>query len=587
MVDLMMWLVIAAMMLAAAIQGIGYYQQAAYAYQAKNDVTHGHQWAAARVSLESKTPDTESMQDAMTAGDYKISNKPDIALVASQGNSYCIGVRAYNVKGDNVFYAPSSDPSNIKRAKEMPASCGTPGEAAGPDAPGADSDNDGTTNLLDEDIDNDGILNGSDPDVDGDGVLNENDKDIDGDRISNAKDDTPNGTIVGPKFFDATGGPAAIDPRVKIVGATMSGNSVNLALEIDTTGISNLTGPYYGLSWRVTCQLPNGTQYYRHGALWQQYTGKTVSPLVQNLPCSSTDSSKVIGYIAGPFNATKELTEPTSNQKGPINVISEGVLAPLFGNTVGSPTTTTFVDPRLSLRNAVLSPTGLVVGAGLDLGGAPFNVNPYYGLSNRLTCQLANGSTFYHYPTLYTSYNGNSYEAPNHTFTCPSASTSIGYVAGGDSGAPELIGRSGQKGPTNVLRGGQLDLSGNDASIAPTTQNYSDARLTVRKVELTGGVDVKIGLSINMSAMNSSGAYLGYSARLTCENITTAVKSYKVAGLYAHLTSSNHPSQVFTSSCPAGTKAVGYVVGPYLGTPVLTQSISGAGPSNVVIGGVQ
>lgn len=41
MVDLMMWLVIAALILAAAIQGIGYYQQAAYLYHVKNDVMGG------------------------------------------------------------------------------------------------------------------------------------------------------------------------------------------------------------------------------------------------------------------------------------------------------------------------------------------------------------------------------------------------------------------------------------------------------------------------------------------------------------------------------------------------------------------
>jgi photosystem II stability/assembly factor-like uncharacterized protein len=38
MVDLMMWLVIAAMLLATALQGIGYYQKAAYMYQMKSDL---------------------------------------------------------------------------------------------------------------------------------------------------------------------------------------------------------------------------------------------------------------------------------------------------------------------------------------------------------------------------------------------------------------------------------------------------------------------------------------------------------------------------------------------------------------------
>lgn len=37
MVDLMMWLVIASLLLAAALQGVGFYQRAAWSYQLKND----------------------------------------------------------------------------------------------------------------------------------------------------------------------------------------------------------------------------------------------------------------------------------------------------------------------------------------------------------------------------------------------------------------------------------------------------------------------------------------------------------------------------------------------------------------------
>jgi Tfp pilus assembly protein PilE len=40
MVDLMMWLVIAALLLAAALQGIGFYQRAAWTYQLKNDLSN-------------------------------------------------------------------------------------------------------------------------------------------------------------------------------------------------------------------------------------------------------------------------------------------------------------------------------------------------------------------------------------------------------------------------------------------------------------------------------------------------------------------------------------------------------------------
>lgn len=448
-----------------------------------------------------------------------------------------------------------------------------------------DIDGDGIPNDTDPDVDGDGIPNGSDPDVDGDGIPNGSDPDIDGDGKPNAADNTSSGFIPGPAYTNALG-TAAIDPRVRIAGATKSGGSVTMAISIDTTGISNLTGPYYGLSWRLTCQLPDGSQYYKHGALWQQYTGKTPNPLTQVLSCPSTDSSTVVGYIAGPYAGSKELTEPTSGQKGPINVITEGLLAPLTGNTAGDPTASTFTDPRMSLRNAVAASDGLKVGVNLDLGGAPFNSNPYYGMSNRLTCQLADSSTFYSYPTLYTSYNGNSYPAPTQTFKCPTASTIVGYVAGGDSGAPELLGRSGQRGPSNVLRGGQLALTGNDASTAPPAQNYSDPRISARKATLSGGANVAIGLSIN-TANAGSGAYYGFSARLTCENLTSGAKTYKVTSLYTTYDSGSYPAPTYTASCPAGTKATGYIVGPYLGTPELTSSFYGGGPTNVIKGGVQ
>lgn len=448
-----------------------------------------------------------------------------------------------------------------------------------------DVDGDGIPNDTDPDVDGDGIPNGSDPDVDGDGIPNASDPDIDGDGIANAADKTATGFIPGPSYTNALG-TAAIDPRVKIAGATKNGGSVTVAIQIDTTGISNLTGPYYGLSWRLTCQLADGTQYYKHGALWQQYTGKTPSPLNQVLSCPTVAPATVVGYIAGPYAGSKELTEPTSGQKGPINVVSEGMLAPLTGNTPGTPTASTYVDPRMSLRNAVMAPDGLKVGVNLDLGGAPFNVNPYYGLSNRLTCQLADGSTFYSYPTLYTSYNGNSYPGGSQTFKCPTGAIIIGYVSGGDGGAPELKGNSGQKGPTNILSGGIQDLIGNDESSAPATQNYSNARISARKVTLDGTANAKIGLSIN-TANAGSGAYWGYSARLTCENLTTAAKTYKTTSLYTTYDSGTYPAPTYTAACPVGTKAVGYIVGPYLGVPELTASYSGGGPVNVIKGGIQ
>lgn len=460
-----------------------------------------------------------------------------------------------------------------------------------------DIDGDGTPNATDtapggsdplnEDIDGDGIPNGSDSDVDGDGIPNSTDPDIDGDGTPNETDSEPNGLILGPQYFDATGGSADTDPRVKIIDGKMTGSKAEVFLAIDNAGLPTNTGPYYGISTRVTCQLPDGSQYYKFGYMWTQYTGATPSSVTVQLPCPTTDGSIAVGYIAGAYNAAPELTEPTSGIKGPINVITEGLLAPLGGNMFGAPTVSTYTDPRVSMRNAVMDPAGLKVGVNLNLGGAPFNSNPYFGLSNRLTCKLADGSTFHHYPTLYTSYNGQSYPAFTHTFTCPASASVIGYVAGGDGGAAELTANSGQKGPTNVLRGGQLNLSGNDESLAPTTQNYSDSRITVRKVTLSGGEAASVGLNINSAQVPNGGVYLGYSARLTCENLTTGAKTYKTTSLYFLYTRDYGPVQNFNSSCLAGTKAIGYIVGPYMGTPELTASYSGGGPANVVKGGVQ
>lgn len=55
MVDLMMWLVIAALLLAAAIQGIGYYQKAAYIYQMKSAVEVASGVAVAKASIDGTT----------------------------------------------------------------------------------------------------------------------------------------------------------------------------------------------------------------------------------------------------------------------------------------------------------------------------------------------------------------------------------------------------------------------------------------------------------------------------------------------------------------------------------------------------
>jgi Tfp pilus assembly protein PilE len=88
MVDLMMWLVIAALLLAAALQGIGYYQQAAWTYQAKSDVASVRTFMEAQFTLNNNAyPDqgtaTEegTVAKALADGDLKLTGANSVTVV--------------------------------------------------------------------------------------------------------------------------------------------------------------------------------------------------------------------------------------------------------------------------------------------------------------------------------------------------------------------------------------------------------------------------------------------------------------------------------------------------------------------------
>lgn len=132
MVDLMMWLLIAALLLAAAIQSISYYQKAALGYQAKSDLDGLSTWVAAKTSMTSDAPTLVDLQKALDEGDLKMtknSGMANTAMLAVSGSSYCIGVRAESLTGDNVFYVSSNNPTVVKREASFPNDCGAPAEA--------------------------------------------------------------------------------------------------------------------------------------------------------------------------------------------------------------------------------------------------------------------------------------------------------------------------------------------------------------------------------------------------------------------------------------------------------------------------
>jgi hypothetical protein len=586
MVDLMMWLVIAAMLLAAAIQGIGYYQQAAYAYQAKNDVSHGHGWAAANTSLTSKLPTTDDMKKAMESGDFKISNPNDIAMLAVQGQTYCLGVKAGNVKGNNVFYATSQEPSKIIRDADMPESCGDIIQVRGPKAPSLDADSDGINDELDEDINGDGLLNVNDPDVDGDGILNGIDTDIDGDGTANADDDTASGTPTLITFVDPVGTPA-IDPRIGISDANFlpDQRTLMVMLTLNLTGVSNLTGPYFNVSVRLTCQLDDGTRYYEHTWLQSSYKGNSNPNPTYNFVCPV---GTVVGYIVGAPYADPALTD-TTGQKGPKNVGMGGDQT-LTGNTVGVPSFGTLINPRVALRSVTIASTGdaITIGRLLHLGGVGTSgSSTYYGVSWRMTCELPDGSQFYKHGNLYASYvnNSSNFPAPDYlTPVCGGGAKTVGYVAGTAGGDPALTSSSGQPGPTNTIASGVQTLT-NDPGIAPINTGF-DPRISVRNVTYNGAT-ANIGFSLELGGASNTGKYWGYSYRLTCES-TTGVISYITGALYTTYDRSTFPAPAYASkACPTGSTVVGHVVGQDRAHAALTYNSGQPGPKNVLVGGKQ
>jgi hypothetical protein len=132
MVDLMMWLVIAALLLAAALQGIGFYQRAAFGYQAKSDLDGLKTWVMTKTAVTSQTPNLVDLQKALEDGDLRLTKtggKTNTAMLAVSGNHYCVGVRSESMAGNNVYYASSKDPSVIKSEPSLPSDCGIAAES--------------------------------------------------------------------------------------------------------------------------------------------------------------------------------------------------------------------------------------------------------------------------------------------------------------------------------------------------------------------------------------------------------------------------------------------------------------------------
>lgn len=126
MVDLMMWIVIAALLLAAAIQGIGYYQKAAYLYQMQNDADHAGTLANAYAAQQKGVIDDAVVASAVA--DSSVST--DIVSLADGGTHPYVRVTHPGVDDKDVLYLFDECGEDYKIGVNVVPKGGTPALAA-------------------------------------------------------------------------------------------------------------------------------------------------------------------------------------------------------------------------------------------------------------------------------------------------------------------------------------------------------------------------------------------------------------------------------------------------------------------------
>lgn len=189
MVDLMMWLVIAALLLAAAIQGIGYYQKAAYLYQIQSDLEGVGTIATGIAANEDGVVTKEVVEKALLEAKRSAEIVTTVELASDGKTPFIRGVHPAVTDKDGLYlFDACSDTYKIgvnvvpkggtAELEDCGISAAPPGGGAG--TPTAD------------DIDGDNIPNASDPDIDGDGTPNESDTTPNGDS-SNGGSNPPAG----------------------------------------------------------------------------------------------------------------------------------------------------------------------------------------------------------------------------------------------------------------------------------------------------------------------------------------------------------------------------------------------------------
>lgn len=488
----------------------------------------------------------------------------------SDNGDYC--VQATNVASPHIT-------SRVGFCENVPGGSGSDdtNPENGGTVPDTDTDNDGTPDSTDTDIDGDGTTNASDDDIDGDGTLNAGDTTAYG-----------SGSYSGPSTTHlSVSAPASLttDPNVVIETVSYDANSmdVNFNLKINV-GPGGRVGIIYHVQSRITCSLPDGSQFYKLNH-WDSYY-RNDSPTSQTLTASCPQNAGIttaVGYVAGAAGAHPGLIQGSS-YRGPSNLVTGGQDESLRGHdaSVAAPAGSN-IDSRVLLRNVRFKNSSIDVGLAIENGNASQSGN-IYGLQVRITCQLSDGSQYYKHGVVQTSYKSSDYPAPVFNFACLEGSTARGYIVGPDGGDPALNSSIGYRGPRNVMRGGIISpLEGNTPSTVAANQAYSNQRVSIRTLTYSGN-NANIGVNINVGGSSGSGGIYSVSYRLTCKTPSTGAISYKLNAIDAGY-SPGMPVANFGVSCNVGDEVIGAIAGPYAGHPALTSGSSYGGPTNYAVVG--
>ena len=238
MVDLMMWLVIAALLLAAAIQGIGYYQKAAYLYQMQSDLDGVGTLATGKAAQNKGVIDKAVAEEGVADGKFSAQVAP---FVEGTNDKPYLRATHPGVEDKDVLYLFDNCGENYKIGVNVVPKGGSPeladcGISSTPPAGGGG----GSVTPTPGDIDGDGIPNGTDPDVDGDDIPNGTDPDDDNDGTPDTEDSAPNdATIPGG------GGGTTPPDGAEYVAAGWGDNrfgALGLGTQVDATAPTAISG---------------------------------------------------------------------------------------------------------------------------------------------------------------------------------------------------------------------------------------------------------------------------------------------------------------------------------------------------------